>query len=240
MVAFNLRNKHRTFPIQWKSHAQKKSILSSWEVDRVMLSSKFILCSRCDSRVGERSFLLRSPSTLHATEQVKYLLRLMIPSLTFGKLQRRRQRGRGKTTDLMVRSIAQDEPYKPLCISWPSSGKTTTWKLKKKIIVLERNLRRLVNQIYIWNWRLLTVYAEVEAWRRKIGRHMMSFANFSLNSCVVDIACSVTRPRFELQTFIWKRRCHGIPASKTLVRSIVVKHLGKSDQLAVSSKFLRM
>ena len=55
-----------------------KIILSSLEVDRVMLSSKLIHCSRCDSRVGERSSLLRFASTLHTTEQLSYLLHIKL------------------------------------------------------------------------------------------------------------------------------------------------------------------
>ena len=100
--------------------------------------------------------------------------------------------------------------------------KTTTWKLKK-IIVWERNLQRHINKINIflgvvfltaedlwydyfptdllrfgWHWHYL-------CWLQYLHRK----ENFWLNSCIVHItASSVTRPRYELETFIWKRRCH--------------------------------
>ena len=71
----------------------------------------------------------------------------------------RRQQGRSKTTDLMVRKIAQDERSKPktfLAVLWENNDVKP-----KTIIVWEGNLRRHINKIYIWNWMLLPLETEL-------------------------------------------------------------------------------
>ena len=74
-----------------------------------------------------------------------------------------------------------------------SSSALSSWQLKIFDMIIPTDLLR-----FGWHWRYL-------CWLQYLQRK----GNFWLNSCIVHItASSVTRPRYELQKFIWKRRCH--------------------------------
>ena len=81
---------------------------------------------------------------------------------TLSKPRRRRQRGHGKTKDMMGRTIAQ---HVRLYISEPSYAKQQR-EITTICVVCEPKPRRQIIFISIWNNASFIRYAEVEVWRR--------------------------------------------------------------------------
>ena len=97
---------------------------------------------------------------------------------TLSKPRRRRQRGHGKTKDLIGRTIAQHVHFKTLYISWPSYAKQQH-EITTICVVSEPKPRRQIIFISIWNSTLLSyVTLKLRCGAVWDGRHMRPFFKF--------------------------------------------------------------